>query len=596
VLGVTLLLAQSVSAWAKSYTVEDLHIEAQVFTDGALRIRETIRYEFKGSFSFAFREIPLKTGERLASIQVSEGSNQFVESEESEPGFFEVSSAKDRTKITWRFKARDEGRTFNIAYTVHGAVRRYPDVIELYYKFVGEEWEKSIHNVSVLVRFTDDVPVDSIRAWAHGPLHGTVELPGDGTVLLNVAPLPKKTFWEGRILFSESALTGVPLYSEEPAREGILAEEAAWAEEANRRREEEMRKAARRAELKEQWLPVVLLSAFLGVAFWSFLFIRFGKPHPVKQSHVPGQVPSSHPPALTSYLLNRSIGGAALVTTLVDLARRGYLKISEKVSEKSGWLRTSKETDYRFELTGQSMEALQGFESELLEFIMVKAGDLNGFWLSRFKKVSKKNRSEFLKWFKSWQKKLEKLAKEEKFFEPYRLGVLLPNILCGLVLITIGLVFNIVTQSLGGTLPLIVGALQAILSAVLTRRTERGKRLFEAWKAYKKHLKSISRARGPVSLTSQEWGNYIVAAILLGLHEKLAKVMEMSVGAESAKFFPWFAMSPESGGGGGMVGLGNGISSLVTSVSSAMSSASGMGGGASGGGGGGSGGGGGGAG
>ncbi|UCF37931.1 MAG: DUF2207 domain-containing protein [Acidobacteriota bacterium] len=593
-LAIILFLSQSVWVWAKSYTIEDLRIEAVVEADGSLRLTESVRYQFKGSYSYAYREIPLKSGEQLDAIQVSEGSNRYLLSSDEEPGTYEIDASDNRVKVTWHFKARSETRTFNFGYTLRGVVKRYADVVELYYQFVGDAWEKSIDNVSVRVRFAEDVSRESLRAWAHGPLHGMVSLPADGSVLLDVSPLPSRTFWEGRILFDPSTVPYLVVTSDVPAKDRILAEEAAWAEAANRRRAEAEQAAAEKAELKGQLIPYLVLAVLMGAGVWMFLFFHFGKPHPVRRSFVPGEVPSDHPPALVTYLLHRSVGGGAIVLTLIDLARRGYLKITETVTEKAGWFGTKTKTDYRIDLTDKPLSDTAPFEQQLVKFMLEKAGNRQGFELSGFKKIARKNTSEFHKWFKKWIKGVTNLAKDQQFFENWNASVILANSLIALAVLAFGITFIVLSGSEFGVVAIFAGLIQAILSLTLSRRTEQGQRLLAAWKGYREHLKSIARAQGPVSFTTTEWSQHIVAAILFGQHKQLGKVLDRSVEGEPVNYFPWYAMSSHHQGTG-LSGFGEGLSSMVTSVSTTMSSASGTGGGASGGGGGGSGGGGGGA-
>ena len=45
----------------------------QVADDGSLTVDEVISFQFAGDFSGAFREVPLREGETLEQVAVSEG-------------------------------------------------------------------------------------------------------------------------------------------------------------------------------------------------------------------------------------------------------------------------------------------------------------------------------------------------------------------------------------------------------------------------------------------------------------------------------------------------------------------------------------------
>lgn len=577
---------------AKSYRIEEISVNTLVQADGGLQVEERLRYRFKGAYSFAFREILLKPGETLEGITVGEDGTAYTESREESPGTYSVSRQSDRVKVTWYFRARNESRTFALQYRMHGVVAAHSDTAELYFQFVGDDWDRPIGRVLATVAFSEPVDPDSLKAWAHGPLHGNVELPGDGTVRFPVAPLPAGTFWEGRVLFPPSVVPGVERVSAEPALDRILAEEKTWAEEANRRREEAAAAEARRRELAAWLLPWSILAAAAGAGLWFFLFWSHGKPHPRRKTFPPGQPPGSLRPAVAAYLMHRDVGGSAIAATLIDLARRGFLRIEETEREKSGWLGVKKVTDYRLERTDKPLSEAAPYERDLVEFTLSEAGDGQALWLSRFKKMASKSRSRFRKWFKQWKKQVKELGKG--FFEPYSGSVLSLNIVVGVAVLGFGIYCLVVSQSPVGVPSIVIGTMQAIGSLALTRRTPEGQDLYRAWKEFKAHLKSISKGLGPLSLESKDWGRYLVASIILGMHRDLTKKLDVAPDSETAHAMAWYI--PHSGDSSqGLADFGSSISGMVSSVGSAVSSAAGTGGGASAGGGGGSGGGGGGA-
>ena len=203
----------------KHYDVDHIDIGALVRTDGTLAVDESLTYRFAGSFTFAYRDIPGPPS-ALTGITVSEGGRSFASLSGKAPGTFQVAPRGRSTRITWYFQARDETRTFRLSYRIAGQVHRYADVGELYYKFVGDEWDRPIRAVNVTVRWPQHVARADLRAWAHGPLNGTVQ-PDDDVVHLDVAPLPAHTFWEARIAFPPQLLSDV--VEAGPNRAGIAA-------------------------------------------------------------------------------------------------------------------------------------------------------------------------------------------------------------------------------------------------------------------------------------------------------------------------------------------------------------------------------------
>jgi uncharacterized membrane protein len=598
---VALSLVGSAARADKDYRVESIRIEARAEPDGSVRITEFIAYRFEGGFSYAYRDIPLKPGEDLVEVGVRENGRAFAPAVGKRPQTYTVSREEGGARITWYYAARDEQRVFELDYKVTGVVRRYPDAAEIYYKFVGEGWDREIGRVDVEVRLPESVAGESIRAWAHGPLHGTVSILPSGVVAFNVAPLAPHTFWEGRILCESGAFPGLSLSGGAPRAGTVIGEETRWAVEANRAREERerrreaaLRERERRAARGRELMPVSVVLGLGALGVWLMFYLRHGRPHDVVAHQAPGNIPSDHPPAVVSYLMYRTAGGPAVAATLLDLASRGHLEVHESVVDTKGpFGKTKRALDYRFEVVAKPASDLAPFEQTLLTFALTEAGDESGFSILSLRKAATKKTRAFHKFFLAWSKEVAAFAKPYRFFEPYPAGAMVANALCGVGILAAGIAMSVWTIPVAGVPAIAAGFIQAMLTVSLARQTPEGRRLRLAWKAFKRHLKSLSRSMGPMTLESREWGRYLAAAVVFGLHKRVIPVLRVDGG--DGGYPVWFYGALGSGGDGGLSGLAAGVSAMVDAVSTTASSAAGAGGGASGGGGGGSGGGGGGA-
>jgi uncharacterized membrane protein len=198
------------SSGSKQYRVQQLDVDAYVQPDGQLRVLERITYQFKGGFTFAYRDIPHRHQTTISDVVVSDGERQYNPADTKAPGTFQVVDRSRTTRVTWYYRGDVPTRTFSVEYRVTGEVHRYADVAELYYQFVGDDWDHSIGSVHVNVHLPEgNYTSDDVRAWAHGPLRGTVKKIEPDLITLDVSPLPAHTFWEGRILFPPRLLTGL---------------------------------------------------------------------------------------------------------------------------------------------------------------------------------------------------------------------------------------------------------------------------------------------------------------------------------------------------------------------------------------------------
>ncbi|MFN2487632.1 MAG: DUF2207 domain-containing protein, partial [Acidimicrobiia bacterium] len=71
---ILLLLGHGLPALAQEFTLPRADIEVIVNPDGSIDVTERITYLFDGSFSGGYREIPLRAGESISGVTVSEGA------------------------------------------------------------------------------------------------------------------------------------------------------------------------------------------------------------------------------------------------------------------------------------------------------------------------------------------------------------------------------------------------------------------------------------------------------------------------------------------------------------------------------------------
>ncbi|WP_339076419.1 DUF2207 domain-containing protein [Fusobacterium necrophorum] len=132
---------------------------------------------------------------------------------------------------------------------------------------MGKNWQAPIEKVRITISLPISVPSDSIHAYGHGPLTGNIKLEAN-TVSYELDNYYPGDFIEAHILFGPQGLSQVPnsLRVPEDAKERLLAEEKAWAEEANAQREKFQK-------LEKQGYFAFAMEAFLLAVY--FIFVRF---------------------------------------------------------------------------------------------------------------------------------------------------------------------------------------------------------------------------------------------------------------------------------------------------------------------------------
>jgi uncharacterized membrane protein len=582
---------------AKSYRITGVSISAQLQTDGSMDVIESRTFKFSGSFSFVFRNLAAQGQVTFQDFKVSENGRFYQVSDSGRPGTYRVTRPSGQIEVRWFFDANNESRTFDFHYRVLNAVARYEDTAVLYYQFISGDWDRESQNVRLHVKPPGELLQSQLNEWLHGPLWAESRIEVDGSITAWCDHLPSQTYLEIRALYPPEKFPSATRNSG-IVRSRVMEEEAHWVEKSNRMREEAIKKrdeAIRKMEAREwrqgqeKWIVIVLSALGLGFAWRNFR--KFGqKPSLPPSVKYASDIPEKVPPALVGYLLSsREIYGGAIVSTMMDLARRGFINLREEQTEKKklfGGTRTV--TDYAWGLNREYWRNhtvdLEVYEDDLLQFIF---DDLAEGRDSIDLKEIKKQQTKFTKFFREWKKKVKKLGDERAWFDKesnrgmyYSLGIgIVMIILAGVAAYFIG-IWAVV---LG-----IACIAVFILSFMIPHRTKEGEILARHWKALKRYmLKYHYRSMDKTALLSKI-DDYLVYGIVLGLGQKVFKELAANIPAEDyQRYVPWYVYHGTGTASFTSEAFASAFSSMVATTTSSMSTASGTGGGASTGGGGG---------
>jgi hypothetical protein len=212
VLVAAVLVGVSTTAEAKSYYFPKVTIDVTVLPDGGFEFREARSYAFDDDFTWAFYQVEkVKTAGGnpvdITDFVIGESGRPFTLgdarslNDSKEPGFYWVSYNYEGNFVygKWFYRADDETRTFEISYVVHDAVAVYDDYAELYWKFIGENWDVPAREVTGTIHLPPGADKDRVRAWLHTELTSEYWIEDD-VVRFRVERLRPGKFVEMRIL------------------------------------------------------------------------------------------------------------------------------------------------------------------------------------------------------------------------------------------------------------------------------------------------------------------------------------------------------------------------------------------------------------
>ena len=522
----------SASVLAKDYHFPSVKISAQINDDGSVDVVENRTYSFDGSFSWATMWIPERVTRqgktyqaKITNFNVREGRKSLLVTTSHEDNLF---------KARWTYSALNEQKTFTISYRILNAVTEYPDVAEFYWQLIGGEWEKPTDWVEIKVRLLQSVASrDDIKVFGHGPLSGDAEIVDEQNVRFTVAGLPARQFVEVRVLFPPDQVNA-PLSSAHTLK-SILDEEERFVKETIA--------SVKRRQLVSRLILFGLLGFIpLGLIIWLILWYqtwrRVGKDYDVPD--VPKysfDLPSNLEPALVQVLLSQ--GGKpspqALTATIFDLARRGFLEIDSRARVESGFLRTRTVYTNRLCLKKEPY-GLKEFEAQVWEFLDRRI-DSKGGWLDLddLKKWIKKHPAGFQRWFRGWQKRVQKEGKKLGFME--KDGNRAFGRFWGLaILLALGIV----------NVPLLI--LAAVMNPYLKRRTREWEKEAQIWLALKRFLDDFSSFKKVPAEAYKLWERYLVFGILFGNAERVIKILPVILQDERAVKATWYTGIGYQGG------------------------------------------------
>ncbi len=576
---VTLLgwdLGQASASSGKSFTIDAWQTDATLLPTGDLQVVEQLTYTFRGGpFTVGIREFDDDAYADIEGFTVSQDGAPLV-----------VDPAPDTISggFEWHLPGDtyDTTATYELSYTVRDAAEVGPDVAELYWDFTGEDHPGlgtvliDVHLPGSSPNATPDTPDDDatvVRAWGHGPPNGTVTL-GQSLVTAQVDDVPSGQFVELRILVPSTDMTVAP--SGDPRLADVLAEEGEFIGDLGDKPKE-----------PDPWYrPIGFvgspLAAVLGLLGLGWVWRKWGREP--KSQEVLGEYwrePLDDPPAVVVATMGKgSIDRPkAISSTLMDMAQRGYIRISADERGK----------EHTFHWMGKQYGPdVRPFERQLLDLVFRGQTVMAEQDLTRW---ARQNRSSASKEMSAWASEIGREYKARGYSTNPRGTPTLVLVAVCVAIALLGLLALALSGPIGFVAIAVAVAVFVVGLIVLGNRTQTGAEAHAKAKGLQRFLKDFSQLdEAPVGHLIL-WERFLVYSVALGVSGDLVRNIAFKVPevANDPAFAAWYvghgAARFDSIGRMGDVG-----SSIASSFS--PPSSSGSGGGFSGGGGGGGGGGG----
>ena len=594
-------------AAAKDFSITGIDVQAQVMPNGDVRITDTRTLDFSGTYHFVYWDLSESGADAIKVLGASGPADgdpaTTVPYDFSPYGIVGMSSSERQTYATsesggvvtvqLNFEVTDATASFTVRYVAKGAAKKFTDTAQLYWQFIGSDTAVESRNVAVTVHLPAGVTKDQVKAWAHGPLWGTVAIEPDASVVMKVDPLPPQTFLEGRILFPAAALSKAPQQPGAKLAEA-LAQEKAWADQANRTRWW--------ARVKVIFWGVVGIGVpVAALVLIVILYVRFGRePKTQFSAQYLRDFPQPDlPPALAAFIWNMgSVGSGEVTSTLLDLANRKVIDLERVVVQEDGLFGDKEKVTYKLTLHDERVGELLDYEQQLCKFLFHQMADGNELVLSELKDIAKTHRASFAKGFQTFKNKVEKEGEARGYLDAQADRMAFTAAAFAFIAIVAGVAAAVFGRSLLFLAGAAVGVVLIFVARSVKRRSQEAAELHAQYAALERYLKDFGRLDEKPPEAVVLWEKFLIYAVVFGIADQVTKAMTVKVPevvndpAFRTPYLLWWGMPGDHAGMSAFNEIGSSFSQAVSVATSSSSSGSGGGGGFSGGGGGGGGGGG----
>lgn len=507
-----------VQAQEKTLVWERFDVDILVNQDSTFDVVERQRIRFiSGTFTFGYREIPKRY---LVSIdnwtlQDDDGNVYQPSASRGVPYTFTVEESYSSYTVRWYFPpTANTTQTYHLGYRVHGGLRFYEGGDQLWWKAIYPE--RSFDVLEGRVTVTAPGPIQEYAAYIAGEdARGSVTatLLDEDTIVFDLdRRLRPGEDLEVRVQWPHGIVQGSP---------------APWQAAADA---EAARLEAER-QFMERWRPVATLGfGLLGVLFvlggpllLYVLWYNLGRDVPVEvvAEYLP-EPPDDLPPGLVGALLDETVDMEDILATIVDLARRKIISITEVKEEALLGLVQNTDFIYRWE---QPDAQVAPFEKELLKALFgrrteVRLSDLKNKFYNKLPKIRKAMYEELTR-RGLFVRNPETVRNQWGCLGVVALGM---AFLVGFVLTAL---FGYLTSA--AILPGIgmgvtaVGLL--ILSRFMPRKTQAGAEAAARWQAFKRYLQNIDKY-GDLEAKKDIWDQYLPYAIAFGIEKEYIRKFE----------------------------------------------------------------------
>lgn len=428
-------------------------------------------------------------------------------------------------------------KKYQISYTVKDAITKYNDYAELYWQFVGENFEISSTKITGTIYLPSKVSnKEDIKVWGHTKdLNGTIYATDTNKIEFQMDNYRSGRYVEIRTLFPTSLINTSGRTKNTEILQTAIAEETKWADKANARR--------KRNEFLDQAIPFVILAIFIAgnlilIIVYIIKTIKYSKKNKELKKYEPTtklqyyrDLPDEQAtPGEAVKILNIELEaftptnfGKIFSATMLNLALKEYIEIKQEKNEKG-------KENIKIYILKQENVGLKPNEERIMSFIRKATKEKNELTLKELEKYIKSHPAGTESLLKLTYNDVKKQLieqeiidkQEEKEYKKYK------NKQIAYILATI---FLLCFTFIAFIIPAIILIIDAVLCGKIAKKinvlTQKGVNHKEEWKGLKKYMEDFSMLDKREIPELIVWEKYLVFATAFGIANKVIKQLKI---------------------------------------------------------------------
>ena len=533
--------------------LNNLEFDVNVNTDGSIDVTETwdIDIEDTNTLFKTFKTDNTKYSDisNVKVIDITKGTNRpFREINKimyhvTENCYYGKINSDGNFEIAWGVGMDDSrgNRKYQITYTVEDAIAKYNDYAELYWQFIGSDFEIDAKTISGTITLPQNaISKDEIKVWGHTEdLNGEIYVTDLNTIQFNLKRFNSGRYVEIRALFPTDMIISSARTKNVDILDNIIEEETVWANEANSKR-----------IAKNIINAVIIVIAYTIALLVSILCIRKAikiyNEQKENKKYLPEQelkyfreLPREDAtPAQAVRLLYLGISpntlGRIVSATLLDLNLKKYIEFKvEKEKKKEKII---------IEIINDNTSNLSKDEKVIFDFLKSACKKSNQITVDEFKKYISKASPTKIQGFKNnvdlrTKEELINLEihdkNQEKIYKKYSSSTsMFTTILFFAILIIAIMISEENTIIFGASAIVIISTIISMLIVEKAKKkvniyTQKGVNEREKWKGLKKYMEDFSLLDEKEVPDIVLWEHFLVYATAFGIAEKVLKQLKV---------------------------------------------------------------------